>query len=663
MDLDTVATTLKENLEIKDRKYHLRTYKKCFLGSDAVNWMLKLGITYQVEDAILIGRQLMEENLIYHVTKDADFENEENFYRFTEDDNTGNVAVSKDGDKISWNHVAKLLPSANDDDNQKEDRNPEFKVKDDKEEQINISTLFDEVEICPLDEHNVKLLDNVHPASWINPQGERNKYNLVVIGAGSGGLVSAAGASGIIGAGGVALIEKGLMGGDCLNVGCVPSKAIIRAARAVKDVKESKQFGVSFDTQPTLDFGVAMERLRKIRADISHNDSYERFSKQLGVHVYQGKAEFISKNEIKVGNKVIEFQKAIVATGGSAALPPIMGLKESSYVTNSTVFNMTELPPRMCVIGAGPIGLELAQAFALFGSKVTCFVRGKDILPKEDRDAAAIVHAALVEDGIDFKLNTKYVRVEMKKQDSCTSKYRAPFNEITVHVEIDGQAQVFDCEALLVATGRRPNVHGIGLEKAGIEFDDRSGVKINGYLQTTNKNVYAVGDVCTKYQFTHMSDFMARTAIRNAFFFGRGKHSALLVPWATYTEPEVAHVGLYERDMQKRGIEFDTYKKDFADVDRAICDGDLSGFVKIHCRKGTDEILGATIVNPNAGNMISEVTLAMQNKIGLGSIATVIHPYPTQAEAIRMCGDLYNKTRLTPTVKGLLSRLAKRSIT
>lgn len=301
------------------------------------------------------------------------------------------------------------------------------------------------------------------------------------------------------------------------------------------------------------------------------------------------------------------------------------------------------------------------------------------MLPKEDRDAAKIVQEELVEDGIDIYFKTTYDKIESAGPDGHV--YNAPFGQTKVCVTIDGEAKEFTCDALLIATGRAPNVANLGLEEAGVEYDGRKGVQIDDYMRTSNKSIFAVGDVCTKFQFTHVADWMARGAVRNALFFGSSKMSSLLIPWATYTEPEIAHVGLYESDMKARNIEFDTYTKHFSDIDRAICDGETKGFVKIHCKKGKDTILGATIVNANAGNMISEITMAMQHKIGLSRVAPVIHPYPTQSDAIRACGDLFGRTRyvhhccislqcfftslnrLTPGVKGLLSKIANRSLT
>ncbi len=290
--------------------------------------------------------------------------------------------------------------------------------------------------------------------------------------------------------------------------------------------------------------------------------------------------------------------------------------------------------------------MELAQEFRRFGAKITAFSREGKILPKEDADAAKIVEDSMKRDGVRFEFHVKYVRVE--------SADGSP--PIKVVVEKDGREEAHEFDALLVATGRKPNVTELGLETAGVKFDKRSGVEVNEKLQSSNPDIYAVGDVASRYQFTHMADFMARMVIRNSLFLGREKVSSLLVPWATYTEPEVAHVGLYEKDLKERNIEFVTYKRDLGEVDRAILEGDTEGFVKIHVKKGTDEILGATIVAGHAGDMISEISVAMRAGMGLGTLASVIHPYPTTADAIRQVGDAYNRTRLTPFVKGLFRK-------
>jgi pyruvate/2-oxoglutarate dehydrogenase complex dihydrolipoamide dehydrogenase (E3) component len=384
-----------------------------------------------------------------------------------------------------------------------------------------------------------------------------------------------------------------------------------------------------------------------LRASIAPVDSAQRYSEKLGVDVFIGKGRFTGKNTIEVNGQTLSFAKAVVATGGTAAVPNIPGLKQAPYLTNASVFNLTELPARMGVIGAGPIGLELAQAFQRLGSQVTVFSRSDKIMPKEDPEAAKIVENAMRRDGVTFAFNVNYKGVESRGA-------KAP---VPMVIEDDKGERALEFDALLVATGRKPTVKGLGLEDAGIEFDERLGVKVNDRMQTSNPNVYAVGDVASKYQFTHMSDFGARLVIRNALFFGRDKFSNFIIPWATYTEPEVAHVGLYEKDLEEQNIAFATFAREFSDVDRGIVDGETEGFVKIHVKQGTDQILGATIVASHAGDMISEITVAMQAGMGLGKLANVIHPYPTAAEAVRQCGDAYNRSRLTPTVKGIFNRL------
>ena len=509
-------------------------------------------------------------------------------------------------------------------------------------------------ETSPLDEYNIKLLDNVHPSRWQDPQPQ-GRYNLVVIGAGSGGLVSAAGAAGV--GARVALVEMNLLGGDCLNVGCVPSKALIRCARAAYEARNGARFGVQIDGEVKVKFGQVMERMRRLRSDISHHDSAERFSKELGIDVFIGRGEFSGPNSITVNGNTLQFSKCVIAAGASANVPMIPGLKESPYLTNASLFNLTELPRVFGVIGAGPIGLEMAQSFRRFGSEVHVFARSAQILDKEDEDAAAVIQRQFENEGIFFHLNINYD--EVKTLEDEPSSCGGDRKKIAVHftTKANGRKEHVAVDALLVAAGRKPNTSGLGLEKAKIELQGKF-IKVNEYLQTTNKSVYAVGDCCHRYQFTHMSDFMARLVIRNALFLVGGiKVSTLIVPWATYTEPEVAHVGLYERDMIARGIKYRTFKREFKDVDRCILEDETEGFVEIHVGMKDDKILGATIVGPHAGDMISEITLAMYTKTGLETIGSVIHPYPTQAEGIRQCGDLIRKTKLTPFVKGLFSNI------
>lgn len=493
------------------------------------------------------------------------------------------------------------------------------------------------VSMPPMDEYNQQLVENVHPAAWTNPTPE-GRYNLVVIGAGTAGLVTAAGAAGL--GAKVALIERHLMGGDCLNVGCVPSKAIIRSARAAAEMKRATRLGVA-SVQPEVDFGAVMRRMRRIRAGISPHDSAPRF-RDLGVDVYFGEARFTGPDTVDVGGATLRFKKACIASGARASTPPIEGLADAGYLTNETVFSLTERPDRLAVIGAGPIGCELAQAFQLLGCKVTLIEAAERVMPREDADASAIVHDAMAEDGVEI-LAAANIRRVVRDGD-----------ERVIELEVAGESRTVVVDAVLIGAGRKPNVESLNLDAAGVEFDAQAGVRVDDQMQTTNSRIYAAGDVCMAWKFTHAADFAARIVIQNALFMGRKKLSALSMPWCTYTHPEVAHVGLYEHEAKERGIDVDTYLQPFDGVDRALTDGESEGFVKVHVKKGTDTIVGATIVATNAGDLISEITLAMTNGIGLKGLANTIHPYPTQADAIRKIGDQYNRTRLTPTVKRMM---------
>ncbi len=497
-----------------------------------------------------------------------------------------------------------------------------------------------EVTIAPMDEHNKTLVSNTHPPDWVNPE-PASRYNLVVIGAGTAGLVTAAGAAGL--GAKVALIEKHLLGGDCLNVGCVPSKSLIRSSRAYADVRDAHEFGVRVPDGVEVDFPAVMERMRRLRSRISHNDSAQRFQ-QLGVDVFLGEGHFKEPDTIEVGEKTLRFKKAVLATGARAAAPPIPGLAEAGYLTNETVFSLTELPRRLAVIGAGPIGCELAQAFRRFGSEVSILEMQPQILTREDQDAAQIVQRSFLRDGVNLVLGCKILGVEKRNSDKI------------IQLECEGECRDLPVDEILVGVGRAPNVAELNLEAAGVKYDERKGVQVNDYLQTSNPRIYAAGDICFPYKFTHTADALARIVIQNTLFLGRKKASALTIPWCTYTDPEIAHVGMYEKDALARDIPVDTFLRPLKEVDRAILDGEEEGWVKIHVKKGTDKILGATMVARHAGEMISEITLAMVANTGLGTLASVIHPYPTQAEAIKQAGDNYNRTRLTPLVKRVFSR-------
>ncbi|QDT89520.1 mercuric reductase [Gimesia algae] len=497
------------------------------------------------------------------------------------------------------------------------------------------------LQIDPPDEFNRLLVNQVHPPDWINPQPD-GRYNLVVIGAGTAGLVTAAGAAGL--GAKVALIERHLMGGDCLNTGCVPSKAIIRSSRAMHTVTKSNELGIQVDPDSVaVNFPQVMKRMRKLRADISQHDSAQRF-KDLGVDVFIGDASFLNQSTIQVDQYQLNFKKAVIATGARAAIPEIKGLKESGFLTNETIFSLTELPHRLAVVGAGPIGCELAQTFARFGSEVTLVQSQPQILPREDRDAARIIQSQLEQDGVKILLNTSTTQVSLTEAGK------------KIQVDTQGTLTEFNVDEILVSTGRAPNVNGLNLDQAGVKYNERDGVAVNDYLQTTNPAIYAAGDICSRYQFTHTADFQARIVIGNALFKGRSKASQLLIPWCTYTDPEIAHVGLYEHDSAAKNIHIQTFIQELKDVDRAILDAETNGFVKIHVKQGTDKILGATIVASHAGDLISEISVAMKSGMGLKQLASVIHPYPTQADAIRKIGDQYNRTRLSPLIKSIFNK-------
>lgn len=499
-------------------------------------------------------------------------------------------------------------------------------------------------ELQPLDRYNQELGSNVHPLDWTNPTPS-GRYNLVVVGAGTAGLVTAAGAAGL--GAKVALIERNLMGGDCLNVGCVPSKALLSAARAVAAVRDAGKFGVNVN-EYHVEFSSVMERMRRLRSEISPHDSARRF-RDLGVDVFIGGGAFKGDDRIEVvaddgSTSELQFKRAVIATGARAVHLPIPGIEDVDPLTNETLFSLTELPKRLTVIGGGPIGSEMAQAFARFGSSVTQIEKADHILAKEDSDAATIIQDNMRRDGVEFVLGADVVRF-LQRGDEKITVYRQGDREI----EVAG-------DEILIGIGRQPNVEHLGLEHVGVEFDGRKGVSVNDRMQTTNPRIYAAGDVASRFKFTHAADFQARMVIGNTLFHGRAKESGLVIPWSTYTSPELAHVGLLPQQAAEQGIEIDTYTQPLSGVDRAILEDHTEGFARVHVRKGTDKIVGATVVAENAGDLIGTLTMAMTHGLGLSKIGSTIHPYPTTSDAIRKLGDQYNKTRLTPTVAKLFER-------
>jgi pyruvate/2-oxoglutarate dehydrogenase complex dihydrolipoamide dehydrogenase (E3) component len=489
--------------------------------------------------------------------------------------------------------------------------------------------------LSPENPYDQQVIANCHPPDYVNPT-PGGKYNLIAIGAGAAGLVSSGGAS-MLGAKS-ALIERVLTGGDCLNTGCVPSKAVIRAARAVYDLRIAREFGIHLNSEPRIDFAEVMERMRRLRARISYVDSVERFSKKFGVDVYLGNATFTGPSTLAVDGRPLEFERAVVATGGRPAELPIPGLKDAGYYTNENIFKLTGLPPRLVVIGGGQAGCELAQSFLRFGSEVTIINDVARIMPREDIGASQIIHHQLESEGMTIINRAKILRVVRRGSEKIIIYY------------LEGHESEVACDDILCAAGRAPNIEGLNLEAAGVKYSS-DGVLVDDHLRTSNRRIYAAGDVCSKYKFTHAADAMARTMLRNALFFGRSRMSALVMPWVTYTDPEVAHTGYSEADARAAGFDVATITEYFDDLDRAVLDGEDRGFARVHYDRRSGNILGGTIVARHAGEMISELTLAITHRLKMSALSTTIHPYPTQAEVLRKIGDAYNRTRLTPALK------------
>jgi pyruvate/2-oxoglutarate dehydrogenase complex dihydrolipoamide dehydrogenase (E3) component len=487
---------------------------------------------------------------------------------------------------------------------------------------------------APTDDHERLLVHHTHPTDWQNPE-PGGRYNLIVLGAGTAGLVCAAGAAGL--GAKVALVERNRLGGDCLHIGCVPSKALLRCARAAAEVRRAGEFGVETG-QVRVDFAAVMERMRTLRAEISPHDSVQRF-RDFGVDVYLGEGRFTSPHSLDVDGRRLEFARAVIATGSRPAELTVPGLESGEYLTNETIFNLTELPGRLMVVGGGPIGCELAQAFARFGSQVHLIQHSNAILPREEPEASAVLRRQLERDGVRLYLNAHLTRIEKSEGGK------------RFILEQNGKTHVVDADALLVAVGRTVNVSNLGLEAASVAFTEK-GLPVNDFLQTGNPHIYAAGDVCGSYQFTHAADEMARMVLRNALFFGRERLSRRVIPWCTYTEPEIARVGLSARQAREQGVTIETFRVPLTEVDRAVLDGDMDGFGLVHVRKGTDRIVGATLVGPHAGELIGQITLAITEGLGLSALSRTVQPYPTVADVWKKAGDAYQRTRLTPRIAG-----------
>ena len=471
--------------------------------------------------------------------------------------------------------------------------------------------------------------------------------NLIVIGAGSAGLVSAYIASAVKAS--VTLIEKEKMGGDCLNTGCVPSKALIRSARQAHTINRSEQYGLQPVTKVGVDFPAVMQRIKDVIARIAPHDSIERFT-ELGVDCRQGNARLISPWEVEItnstGSEHLTARNIVIASGGRPAVPPIPGLAETDYLTSETLWQINEQPRDLLVLGGGPIGCELAQSFARLGTPVTLVEMAPQLLPREDAEIADAIRDSLEADGVRILTGHK------------ASRFSHEGNIDVLYTQIDDQEQRHEFDKVLVAVGRRGNTEGLELDKLGIETQPNGTLVLDDYLQTRYPNIYACGDVAGPYQFTHAAAHQAWFATVNALF-GFLKKFAVdyrVMPAATYTEPEVARVGLNEKEAQEQEVKYELTRYDISELDRAITEGIDQGFIKVLTKPGSDHILGATIVNAQAGEMLAEYVLAMRHGLGLNKILGTIHAYPTMMEANKFAAGEWKRAHAP---QGMLKLIQK----
>lgn len=467
-------------------------------------------------------------------------------------------------------------------------------------------------------------------------------YNLAVLGAGSAGLVTA-----YIGAAvkaRVALIERDRMGGDCLNTGCVPSKALIRSARLVAEARDAERYGLD-GAKVDFDFARVMERVQDVVRRIEPHDSVERYT-GLGVDVIKGAGRLVSPWEVEVDGRRITARNIVVATGARPLVPPLPGLEDVAYLTSENLWELRELPRRLVVLGGGPIGVELAQCFARFGSEVTVVEMAPRLLPREDEDAAGLLESCLRAEGLQVATSHRALRVEREA------------DEQRLVCEHQGAEIALPFDRLLVALGRRANTSGFGLEELGVALEDNGTLAVDGLLRTNFPNIYACGDVAGPYQFTHVASHQAWYAAVNSLLAPFWSFSAdyRVIPWAIFTDPEVARVGLSEDEARDRGVDYEVTRYDLGDLDRAIADGSARGFVKVLTPPGKDRILGATIVGPEAGNLVAEFVLAMKHGLGLNKLLGTIHVYPTLMEANKFVAGEWKRAHAPATALRLAER-------
>ncbi len=468
----------------------------------------------------------------------------------------------------------------------------------------------------------------------------KTEFDICVIGGGAGGLVVAAGGASL--GAKIALIEKNRLGGDCLHFGCVPSKTLLHSAKVAQTIRTAGTYGITA-VNPQIVISSVMRRVQQVISTIEVNDSPERF-RDLGIEVIFGEGQFISPTQFRVNDRAITAKSFVVATGSRPAIPPIPGLETTPYITNETVFSLTEQVEHLIIMGGGPIGIEMSQAFRRLGCQVTILERGKQLLPREDLDMSEIVSSRLHEEGINICLNSAVTGINGKH------------NEIDVtYMDSDGRGSTVQGSHLLISTGRKSNVVGLGLDQAGVELE-QGRIKTDRRLRTSNRSIYACGDVVGPYQFTHMAEHHAGIILRNAIFRLPAKTEERVIPWCTFTDPELARVGLSESEAQQQNIPHRVYSFPFNDIDRAQAEGATEGKAKIITdQKG--RLLGAALAGPNAGELIHEYTLAIAKRMKASDLSGVIHIYPTLAQINRRVADQRLKEGLTPIRKKWIQRL------
>lgn len=642
LPVSEVAQRFRAAVDVRDRKYRLVTYPRVFVGAAAVKALVTGAVAASRDDALRIGQILVAAGIIEHTCREHDFEDAHLFYRFIEDTDRG--AVVRAGSRsVSW---------------------ADFVTTYTKAAQGLARTFYPPVDIArlppsvvhiarafwPMDSHNVKLLDNVHPPRWIDPEYS-GTYQLVVIGAGAGGIEAATHAA-QFGAK-VALIEANVLGGGSLVSGCVPSKALLATANLAHTMRNTANLqnnGIEIQGKIKIDFGKVMARVRKVRATVSRQDSAVRMTRRKGVDIFYGHAKFTSDRTLVVSGNLLEFKRAVVATGAYPSVPPIPGLRElygkqdsakeagagaqykpRSVMTSDNIFNMTTQPRRLCILGTGVIAMELAQAMQRLGSSVTMFGRADGVLPNEDRDLVADVVRQMEDDGVRFRLHvSEYEGVHLSGEVSDEG-----YEEVHMRTVERNTTLMYRFDAILVATGRKPNVTGLNLEAASVDYDTKSGLRVNGLLQTTNTRIYAVGDCCNASKMTHAATSCAKLAVRNALFLGRDRAADLLIPYVAHTSPPLARVGPTVGELAEAGHDFETVAAPFSAVDRARCDDETVGALRVHVDTTSGAILGCTVLGTGAPVIVAEIALAMKSEVRMPDLAKVIFPYPTTASIIR----------------------------